>query len=231
MSLLQNKATLPVVVIAVVAGLGALLFFQNSDFGPNASEVDTAHSSTDGTNQTAAVPEGNPLITPRILGNPDAPVTLIEYSSMTCPHCASFHREALPLIKKNYIDTGKVKLEMRDFPLNDGAALGSLLARCAPEDRYFALVDLLFAQQPAWAREQGMVGELARIGGFAGMSQDELQACFENEELFQAIRDQREVWAATHEITSTPTFYVNGVQIRGAQPYEEFERVIEEALN
>lgn len=230
MSLLQNKATLPIVVVIVAAGIGALLFFQNSGSGPNASEVGT-HQTADGNTQTASAPEGNPLITPRILGNPDAPVTMIEYSSMTCPHCASFHRDALPLIKKNYIDTGKLKLEMRDFPLNDGAVLGSLLARCAPEDRYFALVDLLFAQQQAWARSEGMIGELARIGGFAGMSQDDLQACFENEELFQAIREQREVWASTHEITSTPTFYINGVQVRGSQSYEEFERVIEEALN
>jgi protein-disulfide isomerase len=171
------------------------------------------------------------LIGTRILGVPDAPIHLIEYSSMTCPHCAAFHVETLPLIKTNYIDTGKVKLEMRDYPLNEAAALGSLLSRCAPEDRYFPLVDLLFAQQNAWARSNNMIGELARLGAFAGMSQEQLEACFQNNDLYAAIVRQRDVWNEEHEVRSTPTFYINDAPLVGNQPYEQFVERFESILS
>ncbi|WP_421875559.1 DsbA family protein [Pacificispira sp.] len=226
MSLFQHKAALPVVVVAVIAAIGGLVFYVNrAPDAPIASQVDSSTVSGDASAET------NPLITPRVLGAADAPVTIIEYSSLTCPHCATFHRETLPKLKETYIDTGKVKLELRDFPLDDGATLGALLARCAPEDRYFALIDLLFLQQRSWARSENLVGELARLGGFAGMPEATIQACFENEELFKAIREQRQVWASTHEITSTPTFIVNGTKVSGAQPFEEFQKIIDGALN
>lgn len=229
MSLFQHKAALPVVVVAVVAAIGGLIYYVNrSPDAPIASQVDSNPASADA---SAASPDTNPLITPRVLGDPDAPVTIIEYSSLTCPHCAAFHRETLPQLKETYIDTGKAKLELRDFPLDDGATLGALLARCAPEDRYFALVDLLFLQQRSWARSENLVGELARLGGFAGMSEESIQACFENEELFRAIREQRQVWSNLHEISSTPTFIVNGSKVSGAQPFSEFQKIIDSELN
>lgn len=229
MSLFQHKAALPVVVVAVVAAIGGLIYYVNrSSDAPIASQVDSNLASADA---SAASPDTNPLITPRVLGDPDAPVTIIEYSSLTCPHCAAFHRETLPQLKETYIDTGKAKLELRDFPLDDGATLGALLARCAPEDRYFALVDLLFLQQRSWARSENLVGELARLGGFAGMSEESIQACFENEELFRAIREQRQVWSNLHEISSTPTFIVNGSKVSGAQPFSEFQKIIDSELN
>jgi len=201
---------------------------------PNASTVDpTAPLVSEATASGANATEAGYLdmIEPRILGDADAPVTIIEYSSMTCPHCASFHRETLPELKKTYIETGKVKLEFRDYPLNEAAALGSLLARCAPEDRYFALVDLIFAQQQVWGSSQNILGELAKLGSFAGMSQDSINACFENEALYGAIVQQRSVWSDTHNVGSTPTFFVNGTSIVGAQPFTAFEEAIEAALN
>lgn len=173
----------------------------------------------------------NPLITPRIMGDPDAPVLIIEYSSLTCPHCARFHADALPKIKREYIETGKARFELRDFPLNQQAALATLMARCAPEDRYFALVDLLFAQLSTWSRSQQIVTELAKLGGFAGMSKPDLEACFQNQELYSAIQTQRVVWNELHEIRATPTVFVNDTRFEGARPFEEYAEAIEAELS
>lgn len=247
MSLLENKIALPAIVLAVAVGVGAYLFVNEGTApeeemtqGSTATEEQSA-AATESANasivpeaaaqSTDDAPEGSPLITPRVLGDPNAPVHMIEYSSLTCPHCASFHRETLPLIKERYIDTGQLRLEIRDFPLNEQAAVGALVARCATEERYFPLVELLFAQQQRWANSQNIVGELAQLASFAGMSQETLEACFENQELFAAIVEQRGVWANTHEVSSTPTFYINGTPVIGSQPFEDFEAVIEAELN
>lgn len=231
MSLLQNKALLPAVIVVAAAGIAGVVYFQNAgNSDPIASAVDGERLESPAVISSAEAAEGSELITPRVLGDPDAPVEIIEYSSLTCPHCASFHRETLPQIKKEYIDTGKAKLVSRDYPLDERAALGTLLARCAPEDRYFPLVDLLFAQQRSWAGSNDILNELARIGGFAGMSQDAIQQCFENQDLYTAILNQRSVWRDTHDISSTPTFYINGTAVVGAQPFAEFQKVIESEL-
>ena len=156
MSLLKNKLAIPVIALVVGFGIGAGVYLTNqpgseqaaaptqteASSGENASIVSEAVAQSSGN-----APEGSALITPRVLGDPNAPVLMIEYSSLTCPHCAAFHSGALPEIKERYIDTGMVRLEMRDYPLNEAAAVGALVARCAAEERYFPLVDLLFAQQ------------------------------------------------------------------------------------
>lgn len=180
---------------------------------------------------SASGPTIEEAMSKRVLGDPDAPVEIIEYASMTCPHCATFHLETLPQIKERYIDTGKAKLVMRDFPLDNRAAAGTLLARCAPPARYFPLIDVMFKQQQVWAGANDVLGELARIGKFAGMSQSDVEACFQNEELFQAIVQKRQEYMAEHDVSSTPTFYINGEKISGAQPFSTFEEVIEKHLN
>lgn len=227
-----------VVLVGGVIGVMGYRSTMQQEPAPVASQTEPATSSStvateaEAATATATEPmETSALITPRVLGNLDAPVTIVEYSSLTCPHCAAFHRETLPQLKKEYIDTGKVKLEIRDFPLDNGAALAALMARCAPEERYFALMDLLFAQQSKWAREQGMLQELAKLGGFAGMSNEQLETCFANEELYKAIVDQRKIWTTVDEIRSTPTFYVNGKQVVGAQPFDAFKELIDAELN
>ena len=173
---------------------------------------------------------GNPLITPRIMGNTDAKVHIIEYSSMTCPHCANFHANALPQIKAQYIDTGKASFEIRDYPLNEPAAIGTLLARCAPEDRYFPLVDMLFSQMQSWRSSPDIITELARLGGFAGMSKPDLDACFQNQELYSAIYEQRGVWQELHNIRATPTVFVNETRLEGARDFQEYADAIEAEL-
>jgi protein-disulfide isomerase len=235
MSILQHKAAVPGIIVALAVIVGGVAFFRNgADVSslPNASTVDpNAPLISEAQAAESPTAKSQELITPRVLGDPDAPVTIVEYASLTCPHCAAFHHETFPELKKTYIDTGKVKLEFRDYPLNEGAALASLLARCAPEDRYFPLLNLLFAQQPAWGASQNMLADLAKLGSFAGMSSDSIEQCFNNQELYSAIVKQRTYWSELDDIGSTPTFIVNGTKIVGAQPFEKFQELIEADLN
>ncbi|NMM43224.1 DsbA family protein [Rhodospirillaceae bacterium KN72] len=171
------------------------------------------------------------LLAPHVLGDPNAPVTIIEYASLTCPHCAAFHRETFPQIKEKYIDTGKVKLESRDFPLDERAALATLLAYCVPDDRYFPLIDLLFEQQHSWAVAPNLIEQLKKMAGFAGLSSEDADACFNNQALYDKVLGQRKIYSDSGAVSSTPTFYVNGSKIVGAQPFATFEEAIEAALN
>jgi len=163
----------------------------------------------------------------RVLGDPTAPVAIYEYSSLSCPHCRAFHQDVLPRIKSAYIEPGRAKLIYRDFPLNGPAVAASMLVRCAPEERFYPLLETLFAQQPEWSTSQDVLGALAQIGRFAGLSADEIDACFQNEALFGALRDSRNAYADEFEISSTPTFIIGDEKIVGAQPFETFADAIE----
>ena len=165
----------------------------------------------------------------RVLGDPKAPVTIIEYSSLACPHCAKFHTNTLPKLKKNYIDTGKAKLVYRDFPLGGPAFAAAMMARCARPDRYFQFVDVLFKNQDNWARSQDPLSALARIGKLGGMSQADFDACTKNEELFNGLQKLQLEAQQKYDVNATPTFLINGTKISGARPYEEFEKAINSA--
>lgn len=169
-------------------------------------------------------------LAPRVLGDVDAPVTILEYSSLTCPHCAAFHNTTLPTLKKEYVETGKVKLEMRDFPLDQYALRAAAMARCASEARYFALMDLLFKQQAKWSRAQNPIDELKKIGRFAGIAPDLADACMTNTALLDGILNARLQAQRTHEIQSTPTFIVGNTKVTGNQPMENFRQVIDGQL-
>lgn len=163
----------------------------------------------------------------RVLGDPAAPVAIYEYSSLSCPHCRAFHQDTLPRLKEAYIEPGQAKLIYRDFPLNGPAVAASMLARCAPEDRFYPLLETLFEQQTQWLSSQDVLGSLAQIGRFAGLSAGEIDACFQNEALFAALRDSRNAYADEFEISSTPTFIIGDEKIVGAQPFETFAAAIE----
>ena len=183
----------------------------------------------------SACAEAEPLPTEqalkeRVLGDPKAPITLVEYSSLGCPHCASFHANTLPKIKKNYIDTGKVKLIMRDFPLGGAAYAAAMMARCAPPNRYFQFIEVLFQNQQSWSHSQQPGAALARIGKLGGMSQKDFEACTGNKELFEGIRKLQLEGQEKHGVNATPTFLVNGQKISGAQPYEVFEEAFKKAM-
>jgi protein-disulfide isomerase len=157
-----------------------------------------------------------------VLGSANAPVTIIEYASMTCPHCAHFHETTYPELKKKYIDTGKVRFIFREFPLDALAAAGSMLARCAGKDRYFPLIETLFLQQKDWVVQkplEPMLG-IARQAGFTQQSFDE---CLANQEMLTAIEESRNR-AMKLGVNSTPTFFINGKIFRGALTPEEIEK-------
>ena len=162
----------------------------------------------------------------RTLGKADAPITIIEYASLTCPHCRDFDIETLPKIKAAYIDTGKAKLIYRDFPLDGLALRAAAMARCAPPDRYFALIDILFKQQDSWSRAKDPLDALGKIGRLAGMTQDTVDSCLKDEKLLDGVVNIRVEGERQAKVESTPTFIINGTKISGAQPFEEFEKVL-----
>ena len=165
------------------------------------------------------------------MGAADAPVTIIEYSSMTCPHCAAFHGETLPQIKANYIDAGKARLVFRDFPFDRPALLAAALARCAGEERYFGFLDVLFRTQKSWARAANPEEALGRIARLGGLKKDEIDACLADQALLDSIMQSRLQGSQEFEIKSTPTFIINGEKVVGAQPYEYFEEILERMLS
>ena len=162
----------------------------------------------------------------RILGNPEAPITIVEYASLTCPHCAHFANDVLPEIKKEWIDTGKAKLVLRDFPLDEPALRAAMIARCAPPERYYAFADTFFAAQEKWVRSNDYREALARLAKLGGMGQAEFDACIKNTELENKIVEGRLRATQELEVSSTPTFFVNGSKLSGAPTKEEFEKVL-----
>ena len=165
-----------------------------------------------------------------ILGEEDAPVTIIEYASMTCPHCGLFHRQVFPQIKEDYIDTGKVRLIFREFPFDAIATAGSMLARCAEPEKYFGFIDVIFAQQEDWLRRDAPmegIRDIARQGGF---SDTEFQACLTDEAVLDGIRWIQTRGSEEFGVNSTPTFFINGQKVVGAIAYEPFRTLIEQHL-
>lgn len=166
----------------------------------------------------------------RSLGAADAAVTMTEFSSLTCPHCASFHTETLPRIKKEYVDSGKLRVVFHDFPLDPLALAAAMVSRCVPPDRYFGFVETLFANQQSWAASQDPLRQLQTMSRFAGLSADGFRACLNNRQLLKGVQDSAERDRLAHQINATPTFLINGRKLNGALPYETFRAAIEEAL-
>jgi protein-disulfide isomerase len=162
----------------------------------------------------------------RILGNPDAPITIVEYASLTCPHCAHFANEVLPELKKKWIDTGKAKLVLRDYPLDEPGLRAAMIARCAPPDRFYAYVDTLFAAQEKWVMAKDYREALARLVKIGGMSKDEFDNCLKNTALENKIVEGRLVASKELDVNSTPTFFINGTKFAGAPTVEEFDKAL-----
>ena len=150
-----------------------------------------------------------------VQGKADAPVTMVEYASMTCTHCAHFHATVYPALVKDYIDTGKVKFILREFPLDPLATAGFMLARCEGPDKRNAVVDLLFDQQQSWAFVDKPLEGLANILKQTGMTKDKFEACLKDQKLYDAIDQVRDRGSAKFGVTATPTFYVNGEKVTG----------------
>jgi protein-disulfide isomerase len=165
------------------------------------------------------------------MGDPDAPVTLIEYASLTCPHCAQFHIEVLPDLKERYISAGKVRLIYRDFPLDQQALTAAALAHCAGPDRYFGFLDVLFETQSSWARADDYLGALKKLGKLGGMSDEQIDQCLADQELMDGIMQTRLDGQNEHQVSSTPTLVVNGEVYPGSRSIEALSEVIDPLLD
>ena len=163
------------------------------------------------------------------LGDEKAPVTIVEYASMTCPHCAAFHDKTYPDLKKKYIDTGKVRFIFREFPLDQLAAAAFMLARCAGPDRYFPMIEVLFHQQRDWAVQRPLAPLLA-ISKQAGMSEQAFNECLKDQKLLDNIEETRQRAATKFGVQSTPTFFINGKLFRGNGTLAELEKEFEPYL-
>jgi protein-disulfide isomerase len=163
-------------------------------------------------------------------GSADAPITVVEYASMTCPHCAHFHETTLPAITEKYIKTGKVRFIFREFPFDPRAAAAFMLARCAPGDKYFAMVDVLFKQQAAWAHVQNAREPLENIAKLAGFTQESFEACLTNPKLLDDINAVRERASADFGVNATPTFFINGKKYSGALTVEQMSAIFDALL-
>ncbi|PIT01078.1 protein-disulfide isomerase [Bradyrhizobium nitroreducens] len=166
------------------------------------------------------------------LGPKDAAVTITEYASMTCPHCAAFNEQVFPKIKKEYIDAGKVRYIFREFPLDIKAAAGSMLSRCIAKDdapKYFAVTDMLFRQQNDWV-VKNTTETLTRIGKQAGLTQQQVEACLKDQALLDKIAADQKYASDVLKVDSTPTFFINGEKIKGEASFEEFAKKINPLL-
>ncbi|KAF0144596.1 MAG: conserved exported protein of unknown function [Rhodospirillaceae bacterium] len=170
------------------------------------------------------------LLADRFMGRADAPVTVIGYSSLTCPHCAEFHTRILPRFKTHYIDTGKVKFIYRDFPLERVATAAAMLARCAPYDMYFRFLDALFGSQKTWskaAKPRQLLASLARLGG---MSEEEVDQCLGNATLLTGLTAMRNEARDKYGIKATPSFVIGNKTHVGIVSYEVLVSLVEAAL-
>jgi protein-disulfide isomerase len=206
-------------VVVVVAGIAGFLAWQHYQ----SSAAPAANAGT-------APEDMNPIKSPLAQAQPDdtvegdanAPITMIEYSSLSCPHCARFQKDVLPEIKKDFIDTGKVKLIQRDFPLNKPAVQAAQLAHCAGPMRYFALVDVLFKTQDQWLTDDA-VEKLATIAATAGMDRPTFDACLANKDIEAKIVATRKAGEDAFQVNATPTFIINGVKREGEQTYDDLK--------
>lgn len=174
--------------------------------------------------QAAEIVEG-------VVGDPAALVTMIEYASLTCPHCAAFHEQTLPGLKERYLDTGKVRLVIRDFPLDQNALRAAVIAHCAGPERYPAFVDVFFAQQESWATAEDPVRALKQLAKLGGLGEAEIDACLADRRMEEAILQMRLAGQQQFDIRSTPTFIIDGKAYPGNRTVDEFAAIIDPLLD
>lgn len=199
----------------------------------DAAPATPADTAAPGSNSLLAAPETmnldiQKLMKDRVLGNPDAPVTIVEYASMTCPHCAHFTNDILPDVKAKLIDTGKAKLIFREFPLDKTALQAALMARCAPEDKFFNLIEVIFRNQERWTKADDQVKSLKQLGTLTGMDDALMDTCMSSSSLENAVLEGQTEAQTRFNINSTPTFILNegAITLSGAQPVEKFEEAV-----
>lgn len=221
-TVLSSLAAAPASMIVATYGVTGKAMAQAA--APAAVEAPKSSGSVDMAKllQPGALPE-------KILGKEDAPITIVEYASMTCPHCANFHENTLPALKAKYIDTGKARLIIREFPFDPRSEAGFMLARCS-KDNYFPMVDVLFKQQENWASVQNAKDALLQISKLAGFSQESFEACLTDQKLLDDVRSVQKRGASEFGVSATPTFFINGNTYKGALTIEEMSAILDGML-
>lgn len=180
---------------------------------------------------TAEVKANVLAVTPddRVLGKEDAPVTIVEYASLTCPHCAHFATDVLPKLKEKWIDSGKVRLVMRDYPLDEPALRAAMIARCAPPDKFYPLVDTMFSSQRQWVLSKDYQAELTRTALLAGINKAQVTTCLADKTSEDKVLQSRLVATQQLAVDSTPTFFINGTKFDGEPTVEAFDAALSKA--
>ena len=204
--------------VVVVAGIAGFLAWQHYQAGAETVAPGQAPADLKPIDSPLAKAQADDLVE----GDAKAPITMIEYSSLSCPHCARFQKDVLPQVKKDFIDTGKVQLIQRDFPLNKPAIQAAQLAHCAGPMRYFALVDVLFKTQDQWLTEDA-VEKLAQTAATAGIDRATFDGCLANKDIEAKIVASRKTGEDAFGINATPTFIINGVKLEGEQSYDDLK--------
>ena len=209
-------------VIVIVAGVAGFLAWQHYRTPSVASGTTASNDVGKPINSPLAQAQADDIV----MGKAEAPITMIEYSSLSCPHCARFQKDVLPKIKADFIDTGKVKLVQRDFPLNKPAIQAALFAHCVSPMRYFAITDLLFKTQDQWLKDDAAEPQ-AQMAATAGMDRATFDACLANKDAEAKIVGTRKAGEDAFGIDATPTFIVNGIKLEGEQTYDDLKALFE----
>ena len=218
---MKRPLILAIVGIAVIGAFAAWMWNKDADLGPTITVADALDPAID----TSSVLEMS-------LGNPDAKVTVIEYASFTCPHCRNFHATVMKALQENYIDTGKINFVYREVYFDRYGLWGGIVARCGGPDRYFGITNLLYEQQNQWTASKNatvIAGNLRTIGKTAGLTDEDLNACFNDGDKAAAMVALYQRNAEADDVNSTPTFIINGEKF-GNMNYDDFAAVIEAKL-
>jgi protein-disulfide isomerase len=212
------------IAVVLVAAVGLYQWFGTPTVSVPQPQATSAPASTPaGSGGEAAKVRADDFV----IGSPSAPVTVIEYASLTCPHCRNFHENILPALKSAYVDGGKVRVVYRDFPLDGLALRASMLARCSGRERFFGFLDILFKRQAQWAGSPDPLAALAQVAALGGLNADDFKACLENKTIENQVLAQRQEAEKAFAIVSTPSFIVNGRKVSVGATIADFKAILD----
>jgi protein-disulfide isomerase len=210
------RASIPIAVAVALSGCGG-------GAGGPAPPIDKATYVPPQQELMAAGPLGD-----RVLGKATAPVTVIEYVSLTCPHCANFHKTLFPRMKKEFIDTGKVRYIVREFPIGHMSGAAAIVNRCAPEDKYFFLLNQFLTRQPEWVSQEVRPDALYSVAKSSGMTRETFDKCLSNQTIIDGLTEVKQR-GRQFGVIGTPTFFINGRKAQGEVTFDEIKAMIEQA--